>query len=228
MTPEKSYLDQCIDALPVNKQEAARRAWKSFGDGDDSTFSKMLVLLEATNAMAERVPRQLSEISRKLQADLDGKCHALQAAAKQSTSEHADACREIITSQLPILAKSLGMEAHRDELRRQGAILERLERGVERMRHLRVHGLIALLAFGCLATATTIVGSFWTDYHHGKADSHFLKAINMAGVNCVIERRTAESSTLRIVLDRVPASSRWIKDENGSTVGLRLVIPNSP
>lgn len=228
MGQEKSYLEQCIDALPAHKQEAARRAWKSFGEGDDSTFSRMLVLLEATNAMAERIPFQLSEVSRKMQADLDGKCHALQAASKQTISEHADACREIISSQLPIMAKSLAIAEHKDELRRQGATLARLERSIERMRHLRINGLLALLAFGCLATAATIIGCLWTDYHQGKDDSRFLDAMNKAGVDCVIERRAADSSTVKIVLSRLPASSRWIKDENGNTVGLRLVIPNSP
>ena len=141
-----SYLEKCIQALPPEKQPAARAAIKAISEtGDDSILSKVLVAFEATTAYAETIPHAIVASGEKLLQELDAR--AARAAAQQAESEaqREARLRQLIAEQVPQLGKTLALDKVVARIDMQTAEISRLTRSADRLRQARVGGLVLLM-----------------------------------------------------------------------------------
>ena len=128
----KSYLEQCIEALPPEKREAARCAFYEISEtGDDSYLSKLLTVLEANGAYAKRIPKEMTEAGAKVvreMEDMSGRIVELEVYRRESFKKAVTAETERLVNSLPVREINIGIG-------RQNDLLERLRRGGDENRH---------------------------------------------------------------------------------------------
>jgi Flp pilus assembly pilin Flp len=189
MNDSESYLEKCIAALPPEKHEAARRAFREIAEtGDDSYLSKLLVILEANNAYAVSIPLQLTAFGDQF---MQGLCALVETQAREEAlreSKRGESLKKVIEAQMPELGKSLSLGKVATAIEGQTVALTQLKREVARMRHARISGLIALMALGMLVGVGATIGLFWQKYADARQDQAFIDRIYETGVRLKIAR----------------------------------------
>jgi hypothetical protein len=222
----ESYLEKCIRALPLEKQPAAREAFKAISEtGDDSFLSKLLVTLEATSAYAATIPQDVVISGEKLLRELDARAVLLTKQQTEADAQREKRICEIIAKQVPQLGKALaldrvaaGMDAHAAELGRIGRTLTRL-------RHIRVGGLILLIGLAVSLGAGAVIGLYWQPYHAAQRAAGFVSRLNAAGV--YVGLKDLEGGGTHITVEGAPVlrGTSFRKNTNGSVVGADLYFP---
>jgi len=147
MTPvgEKSYLEQCIAALPAEKREAARRAFYEISEtGDDSYLSKLLALLEANGAYARKVPKEMTEAGAKVVREME----IIFEQILEFERYRRDAFQRTITDEAKRLADSLPVREIKAGIDRQNVLLDRLDKLYDKIDQGVSGGACFLLAMG--------------------------------------------------------------------------------
>lgn len=94
----ESYFEKCIQALPPEKQAAAREAHRAISEtGDDNLISKLLVVLESTAVYAETIPRGMVVFGDKFLGDLDARLKMASQSQAELEKRTADRLGHFIT-----------------------------------------------------------------------------------------------------------------------------------
>jgi len=219
-----SYLEKCIQALPPEKQPAARAAINAISEtGDDSILSKVLVAFEATTAYAETIPHAIVASGEKLLHELDAR--AARAAAQQAESEaqREARLRQLIAEQVPQLGKTLALDKVVARMDMQTAEISRLTRSADRLRHARVGGLVLLMTLGALVGAGATVGLFWKKYDTAQRAQLFVDQLTAAGVYAKVSR-TENGVQFTVNGPTALRGTAWRKDRDGYINGADFVF----
>jgi len=76
--------------------------------------------------------------------------------------------RQIVADQIPVLAKSLSVTRLAEGIETQNVALDGLEHSVSSLRHLRVGGVLFLMALAAVLGAGAMGGLFYTSYENGR------------------------------------------------------------
>lgn len=222
-----SYLEKCIQALPPEKQTAARAALRSITEnGDDSILSKVLVAFEATSAYAATIPQTMVSNGEKLLREFDSR--RAQASREQTEIEakREERLRELLHQQVPALGKVLAFDKIEAGLAAQTAELARMERSVVRLRQARVGGMLLLMLLGFLMGGGAITGIFWSSYRDAQQARHFFGRLTAVGIRAVI-KRTEQGELLTVTGPEALRGTAWRKDERGYIVGADFLFPTA-
>jgi len=225
MNDSESYLETCIAALPPEKREAARRAFREIAEtGDDSYLSKLLVILEANNAYAETIPLQLTAFGGKFIQELRALVEAQAGDESLRESRRAESLKKVIEAQMPELGKSLSLGKLSAAVESQTVALTQLKREVAGMRHARVSGLIALMVLGLFVGVGATVGIFWQKYADARQDQAFIDRIYETGVRFKMERIKGYP-VLTVNGPTMMRGTDWRTNAEGVTTGAVFVLP---
>ena len=129
MSDPNSYLEQCIAALPPEKQDAARRAFEEISEtGDDSYLSKLLAVLEANNAYARKIPKDLADTGGKLLRDMAAIAAKLAKDQTQDEDRHEANLKKLLAEHRPQWENSLSLDKVAVGVEQQRHLLEQLNR----------------------------------------------------------------------------------------------------
>jgi hypothetical protein len=218
-----SYVEKCIQALPPEKQESARQAFLELGEGDGSAISKLLVVLEANAAFASTIPSEMNRISEKFVRELT----EIQARGSKDRAE-AEArltskLGDIIQRQVPALGKSLAVDRLAAAAGQQKHSLTRLERSINRLRHLRVGGVLALMLLGIVMTDGIIAAIMWNRIQVARGNERFFNRLNRSGIELRLIRQ-GDGSTLLRIEGPVYRGTAWRLDKHDKIKGVDLAI----
>lgn len=226
MNPDESYIEQCIRALPPERQGPAWQAHKEISEDGTGTFlCKLLVLLDASGAYAKTIPMEVKRILDnsipKLEAILSS--DAIQRSSDDEQSEKR--LRQIIADQMPLLAKGLSVTRLAEGLEAQNTILGRLEHAVSAMRHLRVGGLLLLMGLAALIGAGGMGLYFYKPYKEGQQDIAWFDYLSSHGIG--INAHETKDTVIFTVDGRgaLLQGTDYRKDKQGQATGVNLVYP---
>lgn len=225
MTSTESYLEKCIQKLPVEKQTAAHAAVRDLTEtGDDTLLSKLLLVFEANAAYSEQIPQQMVRFGESFLRDLDARSQRASDEQKKRDSERDTRLAEIIREQIPQLGKTLAHDQLVSELKAQTAELGRLERTVSRMRRARVGGMLLILLLGAVVGAGGLAGIYWQRYAAGERARRFTERLSAAGI---VAEAVYEGNNLRLQLEGPTAlrGTAWRKDRAGYIAGVDFIVP---
>ena len=112
MSDPESYLDLCIAALPPEKREAARKAFREISEiGDDSYLNKLLAVLEANNAYAKQIPKELADAGTKLLQDVAEIADRLTQQRAVEDGRREAGLKKMLTEQFSGFRESLAVDA---------------------------------------------------------------------------------------------------------------------
>ncbi len=217
----ESYLEQCIAALPPEKREAARRAFADISEiGDDSYLSKLLAVFEANNAYAKRIPKELTEAGGKLVREMTEL--ASKAVLDQDQAEaRRDAClRKFFAEQISALGQSLGIEKIAAEIKRQGAVLNRLERPLAEEKEESGAVTSFLMALAFVAGAALTGWALWDACQDGRQAKSFVDRLADAGIRMQIEK--IGTGNRLVVAGPVLKGGAWRKGDDGMLNGVEI------
>ena len=218
-----SFIEKCIQALPPEKQASARQAFVELGDGDGSAISKLLVVLEANAAFASTIPSDMSRIAEKFVQDLT----EIQAQASKDRAETetrlATKLSDIIQRQVPALGKSLAVDRLAAATNQQKHSLNRLERSINRLRHLRVGGVLALMLLSIVMTDGIIAAVMWNRIQIARGNERFFNRLNRSGIELRLIHQ-GDGSTLLRIEGPVYRGTAWRLDEHDKIKGVDLAI----
>ena len=182
MTPAnpRSYLEQCIAALPPEKREAAWHAFQEISEtGDDTYLSKLLAVLEANGAYAKRIPNEMTEAGCKV---IEG-IHAVLNQLGEAEAYRRQLFKDTISNETGRLVNSMPVREINAGIVRQNGLLDHLQKAADKIDQGVSTGVFlffALLAFvGGIALTGWI---FWGTYTESRDDKSFCDAVANAGI----------------------------------------------
>jgi hypothetical protein len=223
---DESYLEQLIQKLPAAEQTAARAAFKAISEtGDDGPLSKLFVVLRANNEYAATIPKELVVAGEKLLRELDARAAQLAKQNAEADAQREKRIGEIIAQQVPQLGKALALDRVATGLDAQTAELGRIESTLSRLRHLRVGGLLLLMALGGLVGSSAVVGIYWHPFHAAEQAGKFVSRLNAAGVYVSI--KDAENGGTLVTVEGAPVlhGTAWRKNSDNYTTGADFYFP---
>jgi hypothetical protein len=181
----KSYLEQCIAALPAEKREAARRAFCEISEtGDDSYLSKLLAVLEANGAYAKRVPKEMTDAGAKVVRDMEDIASRLLGGEVRREASF----KSTIAVETARLVDSLPVRQIASAVERQNQLLEQLRRAASELDRGISSGLAVLLLMLAFASGVALpVWLFWDTYQEARRGKAFFDAAAEAGIQMKIE-----------------------------------------
>jgi hypothetical protein len=214
----KSYLEQCIEALPPEKREAARCAFYEISEtGDDSYLSKLLTVLEANGAYAKRIPKEMTEAGAKVvreMEDMSGRIVELEVYRRESFKKAVTAETERLVNSLPVREINIGIGRQNDLLERLRVAATKIETGVS-------SGLVVMLVFFAFACGMALpVWLFWDRYHEGQQNKAFCDAAGDAGIHMRIQ--TSESGSRFTITGPSMTGTTPKYDEHNTATGLAI------
>lgn len=221
----ESYIEKCIQALPPEKQAAARAAFKDIAEGgDDSVFSKVLVTLEATSAYAGSLPQAVAASGEHFLREFDARLQAIAAQRTSADEQRDEVLREFLRQQVAALGQTLGGGDFSAEMKAQTAELGRIKSNLSRLRHVRFGGLLFLMLIGAALGG----GGHWyfQRSHDEKAQraAQKLAALESAGIVWDY-RATEQGAQMRIEGPRIAADGvTWRRNAAGQTVGVNILF----
>jgi hypothetical protein len=181
----KSYLDQCIAALPPEKREAARRAFYEISEtGDDSYLSKLLAVLEANGAYARKVPKEMTEAGAKVVREME----IMFGRVVEFEKYRRDAFQRTITDEGERLADSLPVREINAGIARQNELLDRLDKLYDKIDQGVSGGACFLLAMGAFIGGIVLTTwLFWGEARDSREAKSFWDAAAQAGLHLEIK-----------------------------------------
>ncbi|MFT3784077.1 MAG: hypothetical protein QM790_18885 [Nibricoccus sp.] len=221
-----SYTEQLIQKLPATEQAAARAAFKAISEtGDDSSIAKLLVVLRANNEYAASIPKEMVTAGEKLLRDFDARLAQQTKQQAEAEAEREKHLHEVISSQVPQLGKQLALDRVASGVEAQTAELNRINRSLSRLRHLRVSGLLLLMGLSVAVGAGSVVGLYWKSYHEAERALNFVSRFSDAGVGLSI--KGLEGGGVHITLEGPPVlrGTTWRNDADKHTIGADFYFP---
>lgn len=124
---ETSYFEKCVGALPAEKRDAARAAFREIADtGEDSYLSKLLAVLEANNAYAKTIPAELAAVHDKFLADLGREARRIREEQRTAETSRDAELHALLHREVQQLDKTLPLTHVIDAIREQNRQLEQL------------------------------------------------------------------------------------------------------
>lgn len=221
----ESYLEKCIAALPAEKREAARAAFADISDtGEDCYLSKLLAVLEANNAYARTIPRELAAVHEKFLSDLARDISFIRQGLREAETARDTALRKLLHQEVRELDKTLPLTGAIAELRTNSQHLERLresvtDRTVERIFH-----------YFTLGVGLVVMGVIWAiprstpaieepeDVRHAR---EFLATTTAAGIRLGF-KSDAKGDVVTVKGPNVNPEVGWVRDASGSIIGFQM------
>ena len=220
----ESYFEKCIQALPPEKQTAAREAHRAISEtGDDSLISKLLVVLESTAVYAETIPRGMVVFGDKFLGELDGRLKQTAHLQIESETRTEERLGRLIAEQVPALGKALAMDKVAQQVTTQAAEIGRMSRSLSRLRHMRVGGMLVLMLLGGGIGAGAVVGIFQARYQLAQKSQRFLEKLSAAGIDAEVSQ-TENGILLRVSVPSALKGTAWRKDRDGYICGADFVV----
>jgi len=217
----ESYLEQCIAALPPEKREAARRAFADISEtGDDSYLSKLLAVFEANNAYAKRIPKELTEAGGKLVREMTELVSKSVRDQDQAEARRDAFLRICIAEQIVALSQSLGIEKIAAEIKRQGAVLDRLERPLAEEKEESGAVTSFLMALAFVAGAALTGWTLWIACQDARQAKTFVDRAADAGIRMQIEK--TETGNRFVIAGPVLKGGAWRKGDDGMLNGVEI------
>jgi hypothetical protein len=214
----KSYLEQCIAALPPEKREAARCAFYEISEtGDDSYLSKLLTVLEANGAYAKRIPKEMTEAGAKVVREMEemaGRIVELEVYRRESFKKAVVTETERLVNSLPVREINAGIAYQKNLMEQLREAAVKIDTGVS-------SGLVVFLvtlAFGCGVALP--VWFFWSTYQRGQANKVFCDTAADAGIQMRIQ--TSESGSRFTITGPSMTGTVPKYDEHNTATGLAI------
>jgi hypothetical protein len=225
--PSSSYIELCLQALPAEKQAAARLAFKDLIEGapDDSMLSRLLIVLEATAAYGKTIPAEITAATERVLPAIEARLAKLAQAAGDEDERRLNQLRGLLEKQLPAMMPVLPVERNAKAVESLHAAIERLGRDVRRLRHVRVSAVAALML---LAVATGSGGTlvyFHGDYDLGQHYRQYYERLAGHGISTQIGTADGGGLILRIEGKGILKGTDWRRDEQGNVIGVELIYP---
>jgi len=148
----ESYLEQCIAALPPQKREAARKAFREISEiGDDSYLNKLLAVLEANNAYAKQIPKELADAGTKLLQDVAEIADRLTQQRAVEDGRREAGLKKLLTEQFSGFEEALALDKIAAGMESQRSILEQLKRPAPQEVGTKWVGVLFLIAVAFFA-----------------------------------------------------------------------------
>lgn len=227
MNDSPSYIELCIRALPHEKQAAARAAFKDILEGapDDSMLSRLLIVLEATAAYGKTIPHEISALLTQARTEMDTRLAKIVRASGADDERRLKQLHDLLEKQLPAMAEKLSLEKHTEAIDGTRMAVERLERSVGRLRHVRLGSALAITVFACALGAGGTLAYFKKDYEDGQKAVRLRDWLERRGVTTCVPASDSETFVLRIEGPTVRTGTVWLRDSQGRTTGVQLVYP---
>ena len=225
--PGPSYIELCIQALPAEKQAAARLAFRDLIEGapDDSMLSRLLIVLEATAAYGRTIPVEITTAVEKVLPALDARLAKIARADSDEDERRLKQLRELLEKQLPAMMPKVPVERTAHAIDALRVSVERLERSVRRLRHVRLGAVAALMLLAAVAGAGGIVAYFREDYNLGQRDRKYCEYLDDHNISTKIEAADGGGIIFRVEGKGVLKGTDWLHNEQGYTVGAKFLYP---
>jgi len=159
----RSYLEQCIAALPPEKREAAWHAFQEISEtGDDTYLSKLLAVLEANGAYAKRIPNEMTEAGCKV---IEG-IHAVLNQLGEAEAYRRQLFKDTISNETGRLVNSMPVREINAGIVRQNGLLDHLQKAADKIDQGVSTGVS--LFFALLAFVGGIALTGWMGNLHGE------------------------------------------------------------
>jgi hypothetical protein len=221
-----SYIELCLQALPPEKQAAARQAFADVVEGapDDSLLSRLLIVFEATAAYGRTIPAEIAAAVEKVLPLVDARLAVLAKVNDEDDTRRLAQLREMLASQLPTMAEAFSTDKHLEAVEALRISVERTERSVRRLRHIRLTVVVALMILAMLGGAGGVVLYFREDYVWGQTSLRHLQKLGSHGV--YISADTQQSGSLVVKIDGPKTlRSEWVLDIQKQVAGAELTYP---
>ena len=228
MSDSESYLELCIAALPPEKREAARVAFREIAEtGEDSYLSKLLAVLEANNAYAKKIPREMAAVNEKFLADLAGAGDRLARQRAEADNLREVSLRQLIAGEVRVLNKTLPLEQAISAMQEQNRKLAQLENSIRQKRPVPLGSVIVFFIVGLvggfiIGVALLAVG-IEAELQEARRAKSFLDQVSAAGIELKLQP-TDRGEMLTVAGPNVPGVS-WHKTAAGDVTGVDLVYP---
>jgi hypothetical protein len=225
--PALSYIELCLQALPAEKQAAARLAFRDLIEGapDDSMLSRLLIVLEATATYGKTIPAEITAAAEKVLPAIDARLAKLAQVSGDEDERRLKQVRDLLEKLLTAMmsAPPVGRNANAIEALR--VAVERLERGVRRLRHVRIGAVAALMLLAAAGGVGGMVAYFRDDYNLGPRYRLYYERLCEHGVSAKIGATDGGGLVLRIEGKGILKGTDWRRDEQGNVIGVEIVYP---
>lgn len=222
-----SYVELCIQALPPEKQAAARTAFKDLLEGapDDSMLSRLLIVLEATAAYGKTIPSEIATTIEKILPALDARLAKIAQVAGNEDVSGLKQVRELLEKKLATIIPAVPMERNARAVESLRLSVERLERGVRRLRHLRLGAVALLMLLSAGAGAGGVIAYFRKDYNLGQRNREYFEYLDDHGISTKIESADSGGLVFQVEGRQVLKGTDWLNDEHGHAIGVKFIYP---
>jgi len=220
---EDSYLENWIKLLPAEKQQAARRALREITEsGDDGPISRLLVILELYTVVGKSIPSDLKNAQEELLCSVDTRLALVDAQRNAELAGLKKEVTSVLFATLPEMAKRLSVKQVADEMAVLNVRQTQVEKGISRLRHLRVGGMLFMAVLGAVLCAGAMVGLYGTDYQKGKRAAAYWNYFSRNGIShSVVE----ENGIIQLSVQgpAVEEGTKLIRDAQDRVVGIELL-----
>jgi hypothetical protein len=225
--PAPSYIELCLQALPAEKQAAARLAFKDLIEGapDDSMLSRLLIVLEATAVYGKTIPAEITTAAEKILPAIDARLAKLAQAEGDEDERRLKQLRDLLEKHLPAMMPALPVERNGKAIESLRVAVERLERSVRRLRHVRIGAVAALMLLAVAAGAGGMFAYFRDDYNLGQRYRQYYERLSDHGITTKIGTTDGGGLILRIEGKGILKGTDWRRNEQGNVIGVELIYP---
>ena len=103
--------------------------------------------------------------------------------------------------------------------------VERLERGVRRLRNLRLGAVALLMLLSAGAGAGGVIAYFRKDYNLGQRNREYFEYLDDHGISTKIESADSGGLVFQVEGRQVLKGTDWLNDEQGHTIGVKFIFP---
>jgi hypothetical protein len=224
--PAESYLEKCVAALPADKRAAARAAFAEIADtGEDCYLSKLLAVLEANNAYARTIPRELAAVHEQFLSDLARDTSRIRQELREAESSRDAVLRKLLHQEVHALDKTLPLTRAVEELHTNSLNLGRLKESVAGQ-SVQLTVLCAVLVVGLVVAGAIFFMSrssgARTEPEEVRTAREFLDTLSAARIRLKIQK-TATGEMLTVKGPTAKPEVGWHRDASGNIAGLEIV-----
>ncbi len=228
-TTGESYLEKCIVALPPEKRVAARAAFAEIAEnGDDSYLSKLLAVLEANNAYAKAIPRDLAAVHQRFLEELEIAAAAIRRKQLEADVTRDAALQKLLHDEVRVLNKTLPLTQAIEVVQEQNRTLNQLKPAIIEGSHkLRAYtaGLFVGLLIGGLVGGYVIGLRAEMKVREARHAKAFMDYVAVTGITLTVVP-SGKGEMLRIQGSAPVSDARWQRDEKGKITGAEIDFPS--
>lgn len=216
-----TYLEQCIAALPPEKRENARRAFAEISEtGDDSYLSKLMAVLEANNAYARRIPKDLADAGGKLVRDMAAVVEKLAQQQSQDEDRREASFKKLLAEQFTDFGKAVALDKVAAEIEKQRVILDQLKRTSNEPTERSWTGVLFLMGLAFVAGIAFSVWLMREPYNETQQAKSFMDRVADAGIELRLDpTKTGSKVTVAGPSMKLPT---YFAGTDGSVAGIEI------